>query len=60
MPGMLHFISTRTGRAAIVGIPAKGTSGRYRITITAANQLGATSQLRPHHPPPLTAAQRSG
>jgi YVTN family beta-propeller protein len=44
LPCGLHFISTRNGHAAIVGIPGKGMAGRYPLTITATNQFGATSE----------------
>jgi Putative Ig domain len=54
LPCGLHFISAGNGRAAITGTPGKGMAGRCPITLTAANQFGATSQTfvltvrRPH------------
>jgi YVTN family beta-propeller protein len=44
LPGGLKFTSTGNGKAAISGTPAAGTAGNRAITITATNQLGATSQ----------------
>jgi hypothetical protein len=43
-PKGLSFTSTGNGQAAISGTPATGTAGSRTITITATNQLGATSQ----------------
>jgi Putative Ig domain len=44
LPSGLRFTSTGNGHAAITGTPAKHTAGSRAITITAANQLGTTSQ----------------
>jgi YVTN family beta-propeller protein len=44
LPSGLHFTSTANGKAVISGTPAAGTAGSRAITITATNQLRATSQ----------------
>jgi Putative Ig domain len=44
LPSGLSFTSAGNGHAAITGTPAKGTAGSRVITITAANQVGTTSQ----------------
>jgi YVTN family beta-propeller protein len=44
LPSGLKFTSTGNGQAAISGTPAAGTAGSRVITITATNQIRATSQ----------------
>jgi YVTN family beta-propeller protein len=44
LPSGLHFTSTGNGQATISGTPAAKTTGSRAITITATNQIRATSQ----------------
>jgi YVTN family beta-propeller protein len=44
LPSGLSFTSTGNGQAAITGTPARDTTGRHVITITATNQVGTVSQ----------------
>ncbi|MGH3186308.1 MAG: putative Ig domain-containing protein [Streptosporangiaceae bacterium] len=44
LPSRLIFTSTGNGQATISGTPARNTNGSRAITITATNQVGATSQ----------------
>ncbi len=42
--GYGHFTNNGNGTAVITGTPANGSSGRYRITITATNASGTTAR----------------
>ncbi len=44
LPAGLSFTDKGNGTAAITGTPANGSSGRYRITITATNASGTTTR----------------
>ena len=44
LPSGLHFTSTGNGQATISGTPAAKTTGSRAITITATNEISATSQ----------------
>jgi len=44
LPSGLHFTSTGNGHAPISGTPAANTTGSRAITITATNEISATSQ----------------
>ena len=44
LPSGLSFTDEANGTAVITGIPAAGSAGRYRITLTATNGLGAATR----------------
>jgi hypothetical protein len=44
LPAGLSFTDNGNGTAAITGTPANGSSGRYRITITATNASGTNTR----------------
>jgi YVTN family beta-propeller protein len=44
LPAGLSFTDNGNGTAVITGTPANGSSGRYRITITATNASGTTTR----------------
>jgi hypothetical protein len=44
LPAGLSFTDHSNGTAAITGTPVQGSSGRYRITITATNASGTTTR----------------
>jgi hypothetical protein len=44
LPSGLAFTDHRNGTAAITGVPAAGSGGRYSITVTATNAYGTASQ----------------
>jgi hypothetical protein len=57
LPVGVTFTDNGNGTATIAGTPAAGTGGSYPITVTAANQLGSSSQaftLNVDQPPAIT------